>query len=64
MQPIKEEASWACTMSCAKQGVGLIQVHQLLEGKRPMSLFSPPRGVHDGSWWRRGVCSKTLVVAS
>ena len=21
MQPIKEEASWTCTMSCAKQGV-------------------------------------------
>ena len=29
----------------------------MLSGSHPMSLFSPPRGVHDGSWWRRGVCS-------
>ena len=45
-------------------GGGRMQVHQLLGGKEPLSLFSPPRGARDGSWWSSCVCSISLGVTS
>ena len=41
MQPIKEEASWTCTMSCAKQEVGSRRSTSCLEGRELKEAHVP-----------------------
>ena len=64
MQYIKEEGSWSCSMSSTKLEMGVCRATSCWEARRPLSLFSPPRGARGGSWWSPCVCSISLRVTS
>ena len=62
MEHIKEEASWSCSMSSTKLEMGQSRATSCWEARRPLSLFSPPRGARDGSRWTWCECSIFLGV--